>query len=217
MRRLVLVFWLAAVPPVYSWGVTGHALVARLAAARLSPKTAATVAEILGPDETLTSVSSWADRVRPDRRETGPWHYVDIQITDAHLDMKRDCPDGNCVLVKIEEFQRTLKDRSATPEKRKEALMFLVHFIGDLHQPLHCADNHNDRGGNNVAVTFFGHPKHRVNALVRGNFLKCVPQGSPRAVPIACRNIDAGQEQPGLARSYRSPRFEYEICWRLVR
>jgi len=155
MRRLVLVFWLAAVPPVYSWGVAGHNLVARLAAARLSPKAAAAVAEILGPDATLTSVSSWADRIRNDRRETGPWHYVDIQITDAHLDMKRDCPDGNCVLAKIAEFERTLKDRSAEPEKRKEALMFLVHFLGDMHQPLHCSDHH-DKGGNEVKLSFFG-------------------------------------------------------------
>ena len=71
--------------------------------------------------------------------------------------MKRDCADGNCVLVKIEEFERTLKDKTAPPEKRKEALMFLIHFVGDMHQPLHCTDHH-DKGGNDVKLTFFGRP-----------------------------------------------------------
>jgi hypothetical protein len=157
MRRLVFSFWLAVAPSAYSWGVEGHALVARLAAARLSPKAAAAVAEILGPGASLTSVASWADQVRNTRRETGPWHYVDIQITDAHLDMKRDCPEGNCVLTKIDEFAAVLKNKNAAPEKRKEALMFLVHFVGDMHQPLHCADHH-DKGGNDTKLTFFGRP-----------------------------------------------------------
>jgi nuclease S1 len=154
MNRLLLALWLAAVPPVYSWGVTGHSLVARLAAARLTPSAAAAVARILGPDATLSGISSWADEIRNERRETGPWHYVDIQITDAHLDMQRDCADSNCVLAKIKEFEGILKDQTAAPEKRKEALMFLVHFIGDMHQPLHCADHH-DKGGNDVKLTFF--------------------------------------------------------------
>jgi hypothetical protein len=113
------------------------------------------VAQILGPNTTLPGIASWADQIRNERRETGPWHYVDIQITDPHLDMKRDCPDGNCVLAKIEEFKATLKDRNAAPEKRKEALMFVVHFIGDMHQPLHCSDHH-DKGGNDVKLTYFG-------------------------------------------------------------
>jgi hypothetical protein len=157
MRRLVFIFWLAAAPPAFSWGTVGHALVARLAAARLTPKATAAVAEILGSNVTLASISSWADQVRNTRKETGPWHYIDIQITDAHLDMKRDCPEGKCVLTKIEDFQNILKDKTATPEKRKEALMFLVHFIGDMHQPLHCADHH-DKGGNDLKLTFFGRP-----------------------------------------------------------
>jgi hypothetical protein len=157
MYRLVLVFWLAAVPPVYSWGVEGHTLVARLAAARLTPKASAAVARILGPDATLASISTWADQVRNTRKETGAWHYIDIQITDAHLDMKRDCPQGNCVLTKIEEFEKVLKDKTTPSEKRKEALMFLVHFVGDMHQPLHCADRH-DKGGNDTKLTFFGRP-----------------------------------------------------------
>src|SRR5258705_7009919 len=69
--------------------------------------------------------------------------------------MTRDCPKGECVIVKIDELQRTLGDKSTAPEKRKEALMFLVHFVGDMHQPLHCSDN-KDKGGNDVKLDFFG-------------------------------------------------------------
>ena len=157
MRRLLLFAWLAAIPSAFGWGVVGHDLVARLAAARLSPRAAAAVAGILGPDATLTSISSWADQVRNSRHETGPWHYIDIPIDQPHLDMKRDCPGGDCVLAKIQEFERTLADKSAPPEKRKEALMFLVHFVSDMHQPLHCSDN-KDKGGNDVKLVFFGRP-----------------------------------------------------------
>jgi hypothetical protein len=157
MHRLILLFWLAGAPQVYGWGGEGHNLVARLAAARLTQQAAAHVAEILGPNTTMASISSWADQVRNSRKETGPWHYIDIPIDKPHLDMKRDCPKGDCVIAKIEELERTLADKSIAPEKRKEALMFLVHFVGDMHQPLHCSD-HSDKGGNDVKLAFFERP-----------------------------------------------------------
>ena len=130
-------------------------MVARLALAHLSPPAAAKVREILGPDATLVSISSWADQVRNQRRDTGPWHYIDIPISQPHLDMARDCPKGDCVIVKIEEFRKVVADPAAAPVQRREALMFLVHFIGDMHQPLHCSDN-KDRGGNEVRLDFYG-------------------------------------------------------------
>jgi hypothetical protein len=71
--------------------------------------------------------------------------------------MARDCPKGDCVLAKIEEFRKALKDPATEPVQRREALMFLVHFVGDMHQPLHCADN-KDEGGNKVPVEFGGRP-----------------------------------------------------------
>jgi hypothetical protein len=157
MRQWVVFVCLAVVPRAYGWGPEGHNLVARLAAARLTPRAAAKVAQILGPNTTLASISSWADQVRPARRETGPWHYVDIPIDKPHLDMKRDCIEGNCVIVKIEEFQRTVADSRMSAQQRKEALQFLVHFVGDMHQPLHCSDNH-DKGGNDVKLEFLARP-----------------------------------------------------------
>ncbi|HEY1495948.1 MAG TPA: S1/P1 nuclease [Candidatus Solibacter sp.] len=145
--------------PAFGWGPEGHNLVARLAAARLTPAAAARVAQILGPGNTLASVSSWADSVRRARAESGPWHYIDIPINKPHLDMERDCAKGDCVIVKIEDFEKVMVNPAVTPVQRKEALMFLVHFVGDMHQPLHCSDN-KDRGGNDVKLEFFGRPSN---------------------------------------------------------
>jgi hypothetical protein len=130
-------------------------LVARLAEARLTAGARAKVVEILGPGATLASISSWPDEIRRARAETGHWHYTDIPIDRPHLDMQLDCPAGDCAIAKIEDFQKVLGDPAAPPQERREALMFVVHFVGDMHQPLHSADN-KDKGGNDVRADFFG-------------------------------------------------------------
>lgn len=163
MRRLAALGLALYAIPLMAWGPEGHRLVAHLAEGMLTPAAAARVQATLGPGETIASMASWADDVRPSRRETEPWHFVDIPIDSAGLDMQRDCARGDCVLGKIAEFRRLWRDPAAGPQTRREALLFLVHFVGDMHQPLHCA-NHRDRGGNDVHVLFFGHPMnlHRV-------------------------------------------------------
>jgi len=107
----------------------------------------------------MASISSWPDQIRRERPATGTWHYIDIQITQSRLDMARDCPKNDCVIAKIAEFRKVVVDPAVTAEQRKEALMFLVHFVGDMHQPLHSADNH-DKGGNDVKLDFFGRPSN---------------------------------------------------------
>ena len=156
MRRLAVIVILCGSLPAFGRGPEGHDLVARLAAAHLPPAAAARVAEILGPGTTMQSISSWADQIRRERAATGPWHYIDIPIDKPHLDMARDCPKGDCVIAKIEDFKKVVVNPAATAVERKEALMFLVHFVGDMHQPLHCSDN-KDKGGNDVKLDFFGH------------------------------------------------------------
>jgi hypothetical protein len=151
MGKFAVLWVLAGCLRVYGWSAEGHHLVARIAEAQLTPAARAQVAAILGPGATLVSVSAWADEVRGERRETGTWHYIDIPINQPHLDMARDCPKNECVLAKIEDFRKALSDPALEPVKRREALMFLVHFVGDMHQPLHCSD-HGDRGGNSVRV-----------------------------------------------------------------
>jgi hypothetical protein len=146
---------LAISPALFAWGSEGHSLVARIAAEQLTPAARARVLALLGPDKSLQSIASWPDEVRRTRPESGPWHFIDVQITDDRLEMARDCPKNDCILVKIADFQNVLRDPAATLDQQREALMFIVHFIGDMHQPLHCSDHH-DRGGNGQRVHFNG-------------------------------------------------------------
>jgi hypothetical protein len=176
--RKFLVSMLCGTLPAFGWGVEGHSLIARIAWVQLSPSVQARVSEILGPNVTIQSIASWADNVRNQRHETGPWHYIDIPIDKPHLDMARDCPKGDCVIARIEDFQKILKDPATAPLQRREALMFLVHFVGDMHQPLHCADN-NDQGGNKVPVKFgdrAGDRPYNLHSLWDGGLLSDMPK-----------------------------------------
>lgn len=155
MRERALLAFLLSVIPGFAWGPEGHRLVARMAEDLLTPAAAARVHTTLAPGETIAALSSWADEIRKIRKETERWHFVDIPIDSTGLEMNRDCPQGNCVIGKIAEFRKRWRDESVSLAERREALLFLVHFVGDMHQPLHCADNH-DRGGNDVPVQFQG-------------------------------------------------------------
>jgi len=157
MRKYSLLALLCAGLPALAWGPEGHDLVARIAETQLTAAARARVAEILGPGSTMVSVSSWADQIRRSRPETGPWHYVDIPINKPGLDMARDCPKGNCVIAAIAAMRAKLRDPAVAPEQRREALMFVIHFVGDMHQPLHSSDD-GDRGGNDVRIVFEGRP-----------------------------------------------------------
>jgi len=107
------------------------------------------------PGESLVDLASWADDYRAKAPRTAPWHYVDIPLNSHGLDLQRDCPKGACVVTKIAEFQQKWSNPARSPADRREALLFLIHLVGDLHQPLHCENNQDD-GGNQVRVRFFG-------------------------------------------------------------
>ncbi len=155
MYRFAWIPLLVVCPSAFGWGNEGHALIARIAQAQLTPAAREHVAAILGPGYSLVSIASWADDIRRSRPNTGKWHYIDIPINQPHLDMARDCPKGECVIAKIEEFEKVVADAATAPAARREALLFLVHFVSDLHQPLHSSDNA-DHGGNGVQVDFNG-------------------------------------------------------------
>lgn len=157
MRKLLTALSLLGMClPAFGWGPEGHSLIARIAEAQLTPATRARVAEILGPNTSMASIASWADEVRRARPQTANWHFIDIPISKPHLDMARDCPGGDCVIAEIARLEKSLRDPALAPAERREALMFLIHFVGDMHQPLHCSDN-GDKGGNGVNVELAGH------------------------------------------------------------
>lgn len=137
-----------------AWGDQGHRIIALVAETRLQPRARAAIADLLGEDG-LADAAVWADGVKAARPDTASWHYVDIPVEATRYDPERDCGEGNCLVAQIERWQAVLSDPRSPPTERSDAVKFLVHFVGDLHQPLHCADNR-DRGGNEVLVTFFG-------------------------------------------------------------
>ena len=113
----------------------------------------AQVQDLLGgePEAAMVTASTWADEVRPHRPQTAPWHFVDIPIGSRGYDAARDCKNDDCVVAQIEHERAILADPKLIAPVRAEALRFLIHFVGDIHQPLHASDNA-DRGGNEVKV-----------------------------------------------------------------
>lgn len=163
---------------VVGWGTQGHEVVAGIAAARLTSAAKQAVTSILG-GQTLPDVAMWADNVK---RQTAyawssPLHYVDTADQACVYDYNADCFDtktmvkGVCVTAAILNFTRQAQGAAplgVAPENatlferltlnaipKDEAVKFLVHFLGDVHQPLHVGFR-GDLGGNSIKVTFFG-------------------------------------------------------------
>ena len=147
--------------PANAWGPLGHRLVARLADDDLSPQARAGIARLLRgqADPTLAGVANWADDLRSNDPALGKrsarWHYVNIGDPDCAFDAARDCPGGDCVVAAIQEQTAILSDASRSDADRLQALKFVVHFVGDVHQPLH-AGHADDRGGNDYQVNWRG-------------------------------------------------------------
>lgn len=157
-RLFVTAFLLLIAPAALGWSALGHRLVGELAQRHLTPAARAQVDALLAgePDPTLAGVADWADTLRdsdPERfKRTQSWHYVNYRSSDCEYRPERDCPDGNCVIGAIEKQRAILADRSQALEARRDALKFLVHFVGDVHQPMH-ASNRDDKGGNAYQIS----------------------------------------------------------------
>lgn len=141
----------------FGWGPEGHYIVARIAELNLTPGAKAAVADLLGK-ESLTDVASWADEIR--KRDDYAWsrklHGATVAGDAPSFEMKRDCPDG-CVVWAITKFTDVLERPGADRKERAEALKFLVHFVGDIHQPIHISSTRQLNAHRNK-VEFFGQP-----------------------------------------------------------
>lgn len=161
MRPLISVLFVSVLSflaaPARAWGEMGHRLVGELAQTLLTPEAQAGVADLLRGerDPTLSGVAYWADKLRtadPDRfHATSRWHYVNFSGGSCRFDATRDCKDGDCVVGAIETQRRLLADPAQTLEVRRDALKFIVHLVGDVHQPLHSS-NRPDRGANDFPI-----------------------------------------------------------------
>jgi hypothetical protein len=162
---LMLLAALQSAAPAWAWGRTGHRVIAKLAERHLTDRAKAEIKALLEPGESLADASTWADEVRGRMRHTAPWHYVDIPLDEPRYDDRfaGDEPSKGYIVPKIRELRLVLADRSRPIEERRQALRFLVHFVEDLHMPLHVGENH-DKGGNDLQVRWFdrGSNLHRV-------------------------------------------------------
>jgi hypothetical protein len=159
-RRIVFaaLLCLGVVPVASAWGVMGHRLVGELAERHLDATARTEVALLLEgePEPSLAGVANWADTLRNERpdlfKATARWHYINAKGGGCAFDVARDCPDGACVVAAIEGQRAILADRSQPLAARRDALKFIVHFVGDVHQPMH-AGSREDSGGNRFQVS----------------------------------------------------------------
>jgi hypothetical protein len=176
---IVVASWAFTIPtPARAWGDEGHVVIGYMAYALLSPAARKQVDALVKADEGELKIkdfptgTTWADRWRDSDRPDGArykgtrnWHFVDIAVPNG--DLASACfnhpplPEGKlasegladqCVMDKIKQFTAELKDPRTPEAERILALKFLMHFIGDIHQPLHAAEKNKDQGGNKVPV-----------------------------------------------------------------
>jgi hypothetical protein len=164
LAGLLALLGISAVIPStgFGWGYDGHARVGRVALAGLDPTAKLAVMEILGSDrpEALDEACSWPDVVRrtPKWEWSAPQHYVNIPRAADTYRKERDCADGMCVTEAIKKYANQLSTNGLNERQDWEALAWVCHLVGDLHQPLHVGYK-DDRGGNQVEIVFNGEPE----------------------------------------------------------
>jgi nuclease S1 len=143
-------------PAAQAWGPIGHRAIGRIAEHHLNAQAARAVAELLAPEQ-LAYVPNWADEIRPEPEwaKAESWHWVTIPDGQVYASSTKN-PAGD-VLEAIARFEKVLADRAAPKRERAEALKWLAHLVGDVHQPLHVGRG-DDHGGNDVLVLWLGEP-----------------------------------------------------------
>lgn len=143
----------SVVEKVDFWGPTGHRTIGKIAENHLTKKAKRAIDKLLG-GESLAFVSTYADQIKSDKkyREFYPWHYINLPLDSDYATSEKN-PKGDLVTA-IKTCVKVLKDKNATQEDRAFYLKLLVHFVGDLHQPLHIGQKE-DKGGNGIKVKWF--------------------------------------------------------------
>jgi len=152
---LLLAAILAWPPLVSGWGGWEHEVTGHIALSCISPEVRARIRELVGPDAEVGEICIWADRIKRQRRHTARWHYINYPLERERPDYDpRTRPISN-ILAALEDQCAVLADSGEKKKDRADAVKFIAHFTGDLHQPLHCARGE-DRGGNTIEVLFAG-------------------------------------------------------------
>lgn len=162
MKTLALLSMLAIAPVAFAWGETGHMVISQIAYDHLDPSVKTVADRLLQTGKTdraydFITTGPWADDVRREREETGPWHYKDFFFRQDGKPVLNHSEESNAVTV-INRFTLILSDGTKPEAERAEALRFLIHFVGDIHQPLHATARETtalprgDRGGNDFKI-----------------------------------------------------------------
>jgi hypothetical protein len=184
MKKLVLyllavMILVANVPSAFAWGDDGHQTVGKIASIRIKPRTAQKIAEILKPGETLASIATWADTVKERVGKTDPdpdtnaflqdvvhndknreWHYDDLPLGCKNYQTCTGFTPDNDIVHMLNICIRTLQGHpdSNHPLTKRNALRLLVHFLGDIHQPLHVGCGFIDVNGPNHTILIVRDP-----------------------------------------------------------
>lgn len=158
-RMCILTIGMLVSSQALAWGATGHRVAGQIAEEYLSPRARLAVEDVLGV-ESLAQASTWPDFMRADPDEfwqstANPWHYVTVPPGKEYREV--GAPEQGDAASALDRFTYQLRDAESSAEERALALRFIIHIVGDLHQPLHVGSGA-DRGGNDVDVTFFGEP-----------------------------------------------------------
>jgi hypothetical protein len=204
IKRIALIACLVVLPSrAFAWGQEGHRIVCGIAWQHLTPQAQALVTQLLGTSDEKSFVDAclWADQVRSARPETSAFHFVNIPANVAGFDMARDCsdPQRRCVTWAIAHFANIVGNVAAGDSARRDALRFVMHFVGDLHQPLH-AGRPEDLGGNQIKVDFFGDAgsaqrRNNLHSVWDGQILHRANQNWPDAVTFLNSQITADDLQ----------------------
>jgi hypothetical protein len=196
---LILCYLIAV--PSFAWWATGHRTVARIAAFYLEPGTRLRVAQLLGVRDTPASVgnamaaaSTWPDESKAPG--TADWHYINLALQDSEKDIPKRCLGENCVTGRIEIFTRQLAHRTPTGISDRDALRYLIHFIGDVHQPLHTISDA-DLGGNCEQIKRVGEARN-LHALWDGGIVASLHMNDARladSIEGYIERLDGGERK----------------------
>jgi len=201
-----------------AWGDEGHEVVALVAQSFLDPGVQKKVAALLAADTSsltahdIAASATWADKFRDSnsngaRAKTRQWHFVDIEITNQNLDQAcfnhpsipagtaaSDGPANDCVVDKIQEFAAELATPTTDLEEQIAALKFVLHFVGDVHQPLHSSDDH-DQGGNSKRVSAAGFKAGNLHHYWDTEFVEQLGADAKSIASELIGHISEGQQQ----------------------
>jgi hypothetical protein len=153
----------------FAWGVTGHRVVAEIASRHLTPQARKAIIALLGP-QGMAMVANWPDFIKSDTTHrydhTSPWHYLDFPVNSSRAqfdEVLKAHSSGENLYAQTQVMIQQLKDPKTSKNDKVFALTFLIHLMGDLHQPLHIGRDE-DQGGNKVQLMWFDRPTnlHRV-------------------------------------------------------